>query len=78
MLSLHLITKIFIAFLITGVLLLGGTVLWIYRSKNKARGFSDQQLIWLLVILLAIAVMSMGTFVSFLLEGLAPWHHLQI
>jgi heme/copper-type cytochrome/quinol oxidase subunit 2 len=78
MISLHLITKFFIVFLIVGVLFLGGMFLWMYRTKNTARELSDQQMIWLLVVLLVIAVMSMGTFISFLLEGLEPWHHLRI
>jgi hypothetical protein len=78
MISLHLTTKFLIIFLIVGTLIWGGIFLRPSRLKNKGKGFTDRQMIWLLLGLLMIAAISMGAFLSILLEGLEPWHYLQI
>jgi hypothetical protein len=58
--------------------LCGGISMWQYRRKQQKKKFSDQQIIWLLVGLLVIAMISLGSFLLILLKGLAPWHYLQI
>lgn len=78
MISFYLKIKFFVVILVTAALIGVGMISWHYRAKYKGIAFSDQQIVWLLVGLLVIAVVSMGTFLLILLAGLNPWHYLQI
>ena len=78
MFSYRLLTKILIPILVMMAFLCGGISMWQYFGKRQKRMFSDQQIVWLLVGLLIIAVISMGSFLLILLKGLEPWYYLRI
>ena len=57
-----LLIKIFVAILVMVVFLCGGMTLWQYTGNWQKKIFSDQQIVWLLVGLSALAVIILGTF----------------
>jgi len=78
MIYLNLKSRFFITILTVLALVGGGLMSWQYWLQHKRKMLSDEQITWLLVGLLIIAIMSMGTFLLILLGGTYTWHYLQI
>ena len=78
MVSFFLKAKLYFAILVTVALIYGGIFSWQYRVKHKGKTLSDQQMVWLLVGLLVIAIMSMGVFLVVLLGGIESWNYFRI